>query len=150
MNETHEERISILEQKVAELERLLLTASKGKARTCSVLADCQAAAAVTLPLSLQGKAFQEKWQEFCRYRCDIATKGTINRKKHPWTPRAATAIIRTCEDLGPLAAIAAMEFTMAKGWVDLYPAPDPHFPPPPANQARPHPNDARSRRSMSL
>jgi hypothetical protein len=123
-NDQLQEQIDSLEKRVAELERLLKTASKGKARTSSVIADCEAAAKTPVPILLQHNKFLDTWKEFCRHRCELATKGNINRKKFPWTERAAKALLKKCEAWGAAKAIEAMNISMDKGWADIFPPAD--------------------------
>lgn len=119
-NDQLQDQIDALEKRVAELERLLQLASKGKARTSSVIAECEKAAAVPPPLLLNTSAFLPVWQDFCKHRCDLATKGNINRKKFPWTERAARAILKKAEAWGVKKAIEAMNTSMDKGWADIF------------------------------
>lgn len=119
-NDQLQEDIEDLKKRVSDLERLLGEASKGKARTSSVIADCEKAAAVPVPMLLNTVAFTACWKEFCQHRCNLATKGNINRKKFPWTERAAKALLKKADGWGVKRAMEAMNTSMDKGWADIF------------------------------
>ncbi|MFA5263972.1 MAG: hypothetical protein WC378_09095 [Opitutaceae bacterium] len=69
------------------------------------------ASTAPLPLLLNTPEFRAAWADWCADRAD---------RGHPLTARAATISLNRCEPLGPAAAVAAIEHSIAAGYQGIY------------------------------
>lgn len=64
-----------------------------------------------IPLLLRSKAFFEAWEMFVAHR---------KEKKKPVTPTSAKLILKKLESWGEKRAVAAIEYSVEKGWQGIF------------------------------
>lgn len=155
MDQDTQSRMQALEQRVTELERLLLAkpepskkCTAAQTRSAFIRQQCETASTTPIPIMLNRADFVTSWRTFCDHRTVLATVGRADGKKFDWTPRAAVRLLNKCEAIGPQRAIAAIEESLAMNYPDIYPR-DENAPQSNSAQFR-EPHSLPARRSASL
>lgn len=110
-----EARVKVLEGKPA------MKIGKSASKRVQIESSCAEASKEPLPLMLQTMPFYKVWDEFCLHRRRLAIDGNINKRRFPWSPRAAKRILKMLNEYPERDAIEMLNTSIDKDWADVYP-----------------------------